>query len=222
MSDNVDRVLERLVSLFPLPLRQAALPAPLRRVHQAMLRSLVERGTALDDDTAFTSDAELSRAIAALAADDLIVVADNRVIGAYPFTTEPTPHQITVNGHALWTMCALDALAVAPVFDVAVSIASHCPASGSAVEIEMRGDRLVSVRPGPEIQVGFAWRAPGTCAARNFCPGITFLRDGEALQQWRKGRDVDHDAITLEEAVVVAVRFFGPLMAREPDRVVHA
>lgn len=222
MSDHVDRVLERLVSLFPLPLRQAALPAPLRRVHQSMLRSFVERGTALDDATARTSDAERSRAIATLAAEDLIVVSDDRVTGAYPFTTEPTPHQIVVNGHTLWTMCALDALAVAPVFDVEVSITSRCPVSGSAVEIEMRGDRRVSVRPGPGIQLGFAWRTPGTCAARNFCPGITFLRDEGALQQWREGQDVDHDAITLEEAVVVGVRFFGPLMAREPDGLVQA
>ena len=112
--------LQKLNQLLPLAERQAALPAPLTELHRAVLHSFVNRGRPLTRTEIKQQwlGLDASQALTRLAGDDLIVLAADtqEIIGAYPLTLEETPHHVRVNGHTLRAMCALDALAVSPLF----------------------------------------------------------------------------------------------------------
>ena len=219
MSEVVDSTLARLVSLLPLASRQANLPHELRALHRAILRSLAERGRPLSNPEIQALMPHHSPAVVlwTLASVDLVVLKDDQgLVGAYPLTTEPTPHEILINGNRLWAMCAMDALSVAPLFDASVEIASECPVTGAAIRLRMKGEQLLDVAPDPAVQLGVWWRDPYTCAARNFCPGVMFLRDIEAARLWQHGRLEDHDIAPLPLAVDVAARFFRPFFAEAP------
>jgi len=219
MSQVADHGLTRLLSLLPLPERQASLSLPLRKLHQAFLHALVERGRPLTrvEIAAGAPAHDGFSAVWTLAALDLLTLDRNgHPVGAYPITAEPTPHEITVNGNTLWAMCALDAVSVAPMFNLQVSIRSRCPVTAADITIAMDGRRLLAVSPGDGVQVGVWWRDPGPVAARSFCPGVTFLRDRVAAEYWAHGRTVDHDVASLEDAVEIGARFFAPLLAETP------
>jgi mercuric reductase len=216
MSQVVDYAVNRLTSLLPLGARQAALPRPLQALHRAFLRSLVERGRPLNEAeiSALVPGGDAFTALWTLVSMDLVVVdGRNRPVGAYPVTTERTPHAIHVNGNTIWAMCAFDAVSVEPMFGLPVMTASRCPITGAEIHIEQRGGRIVQVSPSPDVQVGIWWRSPGSVAARNFCPGVMFLRDRTAALQWQAGQIADHDFAGVEEAAEAGARFFKPLLA---------
>jgi mercuric reductase len=219
MSQVVEYALNRLLGLLPLAARQATLSPELRKVHHAFLRSLVERGRPLTEAeiAAAAPGHDALTAVWTLASLDLIVLGRNGLpVGAYPVTTETTPHQVTVNGNSIWAMCALDAVAVAPMFNTKVSIHSRCPVTGAEITIKMSGGGIVELMPGPEVQLGVWWRDPGAVAAKNFCPGVMFLRDIAAARVWQGGHAADHDFSPIGDAAHVAERFFRPLMIDAP------
>lgn len=215
MLDIVAYAVNRLTNLLPLAARQAALPDYLRAVHQAFLRSIVDRGRPLNEAeiAALVPGGDAFTAIWTLVSLDLLVVdARNVPVGAYPVTVERTPHQIHVNGNRIWAMCAFDAVSVEPMFGVPVLIASRCPVTGCEIHIEHRAGRIVQVWPSPDVQVGVWWRNPGSVAARNFCPGVMFLRDRDAALQWQAGLTADRDFASLDDAAAAGARFFRPLL----------
>ena len=219
MSQVSDYALNRLTSLLPLPLRQATLSTELRQLHQQFLRSLVERGKALTNEeiAAVAPGHDAFAALWTLASLDLLVLdRSGRPIGAYPLTTERTPHEVHVNGNTLWAMCALDAVSVAPLFDADVDVRSRCPVTGVEIVIRMHGADIVHISPDSDVQLGVWWRDPGAVAARNFCPGVVFLRDKAAAAQWQGGRSEDHDFAPVTDAVDVGTRFFRPMLAERP------
>ena len=219
MSKIADYALNRLLSILPLPQRQATLSPELRKLHQAILRSLVERGRPLTraEMAAAAPRHDPFAAVWTLASLDLIVLCPGgNPVGAYPITTEPTPHEVCVNGNSIWAMCALDAVSVAPMFDAEVAIRSRCPDTSAEIRITMRGSTVLNISPGPDVQVGVWWRDPGAVAARSLCAGIMFLRDRTAAAHWQGGRTGDHDFATVAAAVEIGERFFRPLLAERP------
>jgi len=225
MSTLADYVVARLSAVLPLASRQAALPSALRAVHRTILRSLVDHGTLPDDAqlAAIAPGHDPYLAVWTLAANDLVVVdAHGRLTGAYPLTTERTPHVVTLNCHQLRAMCAFDALSVAPMFDTRAVVRSRCPITGEAIEIVQEGSWVVTATPSLDVQVGVWWRDPGTCAARSFCPGVVFLRDRQAAERWQAGRGADHDFAGLDDTVEAGARFFRPLLSEGAEREVPA
>ena len=113
-------------------------------------------------------------------------------------------------------MCAFDAVAVAPMFNAEVAVRSRCPVTGDEIAVSMKGNNVISISPGSDVQVGVWWRDPGAVAARNFCPGLMFLRDKAAAAHWQGGRTTDHDFATIATMAEVGARFFLRLLAEEP------
>jgi len=221
VSQLTDYALTRLRSLLPLAERQRTLSPELQKVHRSILQSLVHRGRPLNltecGRTAAGYDA--ATAILMLASVDLVVVdSHGNPAGAYPLTTVTTPFEVTVDGNTIWAMCALDAVSVAPTFDVTATIRSRCPVTGISIDITMQGNRIVETSPGTEPQVGVWWRDPGPVAAQGFCPGVVFLRDAAAASQWQAGR-MDHEFVSLVDAVEIGERFFRPLLESRPELV---
>lgn len=111
-------------------------------------------------------------------------------------------------------MCALDSLAIAPLFNVATQITSHCKISGEQIDIQMEGEKIVNVDETRDVVMGVSWGDAdvNTCCSDSLCKEIVFLRDKETAQQWLSDTAVDRELFTLKEATEFASRFFVPLM----------
>ena len=133
-------------------------------LHRTILRSLYEKGRTptREEGARLLSGTEIDEAFAKLGAADLVVLsADGReVVGAYPMTTENTPHRLDLEGRTVHAMCALDALSVSPMFGGLVEIHSVCRITGDPVTVRQR-DRAILIAAEPETaQVGVLWRVP--------------------------------------------------------------
>lgn len=211
--------LQRLNNLLPLTERQQVLPIALIQLHQTILLRWFETGSP-------PTFAELARrwpelglleALAQLNRDDLIVLADARtIIGAYPLTLEETPHQVRANGHILRAMCAIDALAISPLYGQPTQIESRCRMTDTPILLRQDGNMIIEAQPSRAIQVGIHWQPPQSCAAHSLCREMVFLADAAAAAAWQAIAPSQRDRLTLAEAIELGDTFFAPLLAKIP------
>jgi hypothetical protein len=214
---RIDAALATLNSQLPLWHRQQLLPEPLRELHRIIIRSFASTGRpmTLREVASHLAGTDAKAALRRLESDDLIVLGTRGdvVLGAYPLTVEETPHQLQLNGIRINGMCALDSMAVAPLFDTEVIIESVCHVEGDPVRLRLRGPHLVEAHPNGDVRVGIRWQKPTECAAHSMCREMVFLRDEPTGRFW-KAQDSDRISIfRLTEAVELGHRFFKPLFA---------
>lgn len=216
VNDKIAAAIDKLNSQLPLLARQQALPPELEAAHRAILRTLVEEGRApINDELATLVGADgVAAAIERLGGDDLVVLNADKtaVVGAYPMTVEDTVHHLRVNGRAVNAICALDAVAVGPMYDVEVAIESRCQVTGESIRIHQKGHRILSAEPSDDVRVGVRWQQPGACAAHSMCLEMVFLKDGDTARRWVEEGEGDKTEFTLEEAVAFGAAFFVPLV----------
>lgn len=212
---KVDQAVDRLNEQLPLAARQAALPAELRQLHQYVLRSLAQLGVApgREDLAARLTTQNVDAALARLGHDDLVVLnaGGRAILGAYPLTTEITRHRLDIGGTYVHAMCALDALAVGPMFNVEVRIDSRCRVTSEAIHIEVARDALRSAEPSTAL-VGVRWQSPSGCAAHSMCTEMVFLRDREIAAQWQGNDEAYASIFELPGALAFGAAFFRPLL----------
>lgn len=212
---DIQSAVERLAAQLPLKARQERLPAALKTLHQQILFSLVNAGRppTLAQVHALVGPEYAKTALQRLGADDLIVLdAGQAPVGAYPLTLEQTRHTIFVNGHQIYAMCALDAVAVAPMFNTQVRIESFCHASGTPITIRMSGDNVLEAQPSAAITIGIRWQPPSAVAAHSMCMEMVFFKDKESALAWQQQ---DPDSISLfglAQAIQFGKAFFLPLL----------
>lgn len=211
--------LDKLNSLLPLKARQSQLEPPLRHLHIAILRHFATAGKPLSRDriAGLLGETAVDAALVRLADDDLVVLTPDhrRIAGSYPFTAEERVHTVLVNGQTVHAMCALDALAIAPMFETATRIDSRCHVTDRPVEIHMQGTELLSAKPG-DIRVGIHWQGTSGCAAQSLCLEMVFLGDPETAQRWQQQDSENTDLYELPDAVRFAAAFFRPLLVDAP------
>lgn len=212
---DLNASLEKLNSLLPLKAKQTLLEPPLRRLHVTILEHFANAGAPLSREQAaqVLGDSDVDTALHRLAADDLVVLDSERseITGAYPFTAEERVHAVLVNGHTVHAMCALDAIAIAPMFETATRIDSRCHLTDEPVEIHMQGGELLSAKPG-DVRVGIHWQGTSGCAAHSLCLEMVFLADAETADRWQQQDSANTDLYELPEAVRFASAFFRPLL----------
>ena len=213
---DLSTALDKLNSLLPLKARQSRLEPQLRDLHIAILRHFATAGGPLSRDEVVQqlgNDDAADAALACLAAEDLVVLTPDRrhIAGAYPFTAEERVHAVLVNGHTVHAMCALDALAIAPMFETATRIDSRCHITDTPVEIHMQGTELLSAKPG-DVQVGIHWQGTSGCAAQSLCLEMAYLADVETAQRWQQQDSDNTDLYELPDAVRFAAAYFRPLL----------
>jgi len=229
------QALQRLHDLLPLKDRQDSLAPDVRKLHRSILSTLVAEGRVMTGDEiakALGGNADAARAaVALLGAYDLVVrspltLTDTKtgrqvvidamggdVVGAYPVTTEVTPHRIKVNGHSIHAMCAVDALAVSPVFGVDVQIDSVCHVSGESVHIEQRRKEVLKCKPAlDDLRIGVRWQRVTTTAAHVLCRQMVFLKDAATAAAWQSRDPGSIDIFTVAEAIDFGEAFFKPLL----------
>jgi len=143
--------------------RDARQGAVLHEVWQQFL----DRGGPLainDIERAFRDRAasEVRASLTALDEADLLLIEDDVIRLAYPFTTGPNAFAVDVGAGAMrHTCCAIDALGIAPMLGRAVTIRSRCHHCDEPLVIDTEPDGPRSL---PEAMV---WIAPrDACAAR--------------------------------------------------------
>jgi hypothetical protein len=213
---NIQAALDKLNSQLPLKERQDKLPQELKDLHRAVLHSLINQGRPPSSDELADQFGKetVESGLARLGADDLIVLdADGmNPVGAYPITSEQTPHKIIVKGHAIHAMCALDAVSVAPMFDTNVVIESECRVTKTPITIRMHGSKILEAIPTPGIIIGIRWQMPSGAAAHSMCMEMVFLKDSKTAKDWQGG-DVDNSSLfSLPDAVEFGKAFFLPLL----------
>jgi mercuric reductase len=120
-------------------------------------------------------------------------------------------HSVSVNGHRVHAMCALDALSVAPMFQLATTVKSRCHVTADPVEVEMQGGNVLSASPA-DPRVGIRWQGTSGCAAQSLCLDMVFLRDRETAEGWQVQDSANISILDLPSAVALGAAFFGPLL----------
>ncbi|MBT4499103.1 MAG: hypothetical protein HOC74_15345 [Gemmatimonadetes bacterium] len=212
----IDEAVHRLHDRLPLKGRQRQLDKELLQIHKAILRSFVERGYPLrkKEIAGMLSDTDVTKALVRLCEDDLLILdtQSEEPIGAYPMTMENTPHRLIVNGHEIHAMCALDALAVSPMFGIETQIDSHCHISGEPIYLRQKEMEILEAKPSLDVHVGIRWQTPTTCAAHSLCLEMIFLGDRDRMKEWQGSEMESREVFVLHEAVEFAAAFFVPLM----------
>ena len=201
---NITKALEKLNTLLPLEERQKNLPSEYRQSHKDILNSFSICGKAPDSIT--------PSVLNTLAENDLVLLDEGRnVVGAYPFSIRKTAHYIFNDNIKLYAMCAFDAVAIAPVFNIKTNIVSSCNITKEKIEIIQNSNQVLSVKPSINIYIGIRWQSAGTCAADNLCMEMVFLKDRGIALQW-KGDDENYSVFSLEDAINFSVKYFKPLL----------
>jgi hypothetical protein len=218
MNAKLDNALERLRRILPLHARQQQCSEPVQELHREFLRSFVARGRILSRQEVAQYVDDPDEAIQILRENDMVVcAADGTPVGAYPFTMEEREYRVRANGHLVHAMCALDALAVSPMFDMRTEIDSRCRVTGDPVHILQSGKIVENPWETGWLHIGIAWGAADVAVhcADSLCMEMTFLRDGAVAQKWLRDDKESREIFPLPEAVDFAARFFVPLMFRE-------
>lgn len=215
MNTKVDNALNRLTGILPLHARQQDCSDEIKALHQQILASFVEQGHILTREQMADHVSDLEKAINVLKSHDLVVFsADDEPVGAYPFTMDEREHKVRINGHQVYAMCALDALAVSPMFGMDTHVSSTCRATGDPVRIEQSGKTIENPGEAGDVHFGIIWGAanPCFCCADSLCMEMMFLRDGNIAENWLAEDPGNREIFTLDEAVEFGARFFVPLM----------
>lgn len=196
------------------------------RVWRGVLTFFVDNGRAprFADIAAATGLAEdrVRGVLKALRHRDLLGVdaEAGAVTYAYPFAGRRTGHTVQVGGHALDSLCAVDALGTGAMCDADVTVVSKCRSCGGDIRIETadQGRALRSITPpGAVIWYDLSF---GDNAATSCCSNTAFFCSDAHLGAWQQagGRRNGH-RLTIEEGLEMGRAVFGPLLADARDPV---
>jgi hypothetical protein len=139
----------------------------------------------------------------------------NEIVYAYPFTSKATEHRISLYGHALHALCAIDALGIGGMFQTDVAIISSCRFCQTPISISTaNAGRAISTRT-PDDTVVWYDLAYAEAAATSCCPSIGFFCSDGHLQQWLATRNPARAGyrLTPAEAMEVGRAIFEPVLA---------
>lgn len=216
MNAKLENALKRLQRILPLKQKQNECGKQIRELHQQVLRSFVIRGRILTREEMAQHVSNLEDAVSVLRSSDMVTFSgDGNPLGAYPFTMEAREHKVRVNRHQVYAMCALDALAVSPMFGMKTQINSRCRVTGDPVNIQQSGKTIENPDKTGDVHFGIDWGAADadSSCANSLCMEMIFLRDSDVARQWLGDGSGDREIFTLPEAVEFACRFFVPLIS---------
>jgi len=162
------------------------------------------------------ADDALNSVLLRLRERDLVVMDDERIVGAYPFTARVTDHEVRINGTAVHAMCAIDALGAGAMLRVDAEIVSLCRQCRTPVTITTQGagTALQAFAP-PGTVVWSGIRNSNGCAADSLCTVIAFFCSDKHLDAWRGANypNIEGYRLSLDEALQVGRALFAPSLA---------
>ena len=211
MNTEVSTALKRLTAILPLESGLKSLSDDDASLYCKLLNSYAETGHTLsrDEVAELFSDPE---ALNNVVASKLIVLDDaGNPAGAYPFTSEVREHKVHINGVTAHCMCALDALAVSPMFETTTVIDSRCRITGEKIHIEQSGSEFTGGTL--EAWFGINWGAAknDTVCATSLCMEMMFLKNETVAREWLAESPDTREIFDLPSAVEFSAGFFVPL-----------
>jgi mercuric reductase len=216
---KVDAAVSKLNRILPLRENQLSLSRDVVDMHRAILESYLDLGRSLTRVELEALADNAAEGIESLAGKDMVVIdPDGELTGAYPFTMENRMHTVEINGRTVHCMCALDALSVAPMFEMAATVKSACNITGEPVVVVMESDKVTNRADVQDLFFAISWNATdNVCCASSLCTEMIFLKGKQVADQWC-GEDAEsRECFTLDEAIEFAARFFRPLLQALPD-----
>jgi mercuric reductase len=217
---KINNAIDRLNKILPLTQRLQSLEPELAAVYRNILSSYVDIGRSLNKSEIALQVDDVDATIEVLKANDMVVFDEiDEPVGAYPFTMEQRMHRVDVNGHRLHCMCALDALAVSPMFGLETVINSKCAVTGQPISIEQHDHAIVNDEDNRDVYFGISWNsAANNCCATSLCTEMLFLKSGAIADVWRDEDPDNRELFSLTEAVDFAAGFFVPLLRNQATR----
>lgn len=217
MNSKIDKALKRLQAILPLQERLAKCSKQIRHIHQQIFQSFLTRGRILTSTEILQYSCKPNDVISILKKNELVLFSENgEPLSAYPFTMEPRDCKVLVNGFQVYAMCALDALAISPMFLMDTQITAHCRVTNDPINIQQSGGRIDNQANVNNIYLGIAWGSKNISlsCAESLCLDIVFLRDKKVMRQWVAVDPENRENFTLEEAIEFSCRFFMPLTGK--------
>ena len=216
MSEKISAAVQRLAGILPLQKNLAGLDASSRSIYHAIQHSFLTQGRAPTLAELNAVSAQAIDALRLLCDQDMIVSnAQGEVTGAYPFTSAARTSRVEINGHTVYAMCALDALAPAAMAQGKSRVISACAVTQAEVVVELDDQTILHTDASRDLFVGINWQAASSassCAA-SLCTEMLFLKGNAVALQWQAGNAEFREIFTLAEAVQFAAAFFVPLLS---------
>ncbi|MCZ6858837.1 MAG: organomercurial lyase [Alphaproteobacteria bacterium] len=116
--------------------------------------------------------------------------ADGRITAFIGLSLAPTAHSFTIGAQKLYTWCVLDALFLPEILGERASVATICPASGQAINLELTPTRIVAERPAGVVM---SVVAPDAQSCREnlrgaFCSHVNLFAGANIFDDWAKAR----------------------------------
>jgi mercuric reductase len=108
-------------------------------------------------------------------------------------------------------MCALDALAVSPMFSTPTVIDSECRVTGEPVHIEQSGTGFTGGTLHAWFGINWGAAADDLVCSESLCMEMMFLANEEVANQWLAESPETREIFDLHSAVEFAAAFFVPL-----------
>lgn len=117
---------------------------------------------------------------------DIIRKKKDKIISAYPFSDAKTRHKVIFeDGHAVYALCATDAIGVHFMLGKDITILSICPECEREMRIVVKGGKIDSYNPEGIVEF-VSNRERGKCTAESLCPFINFFCSEQDLEKWRE------------------------------------
>ncbi|HSD51549.1 MAG TPA: alkylmercury lyase family protein [Candidatus Methylomirabilis sp.] len=146
--------------------------------------------------------------------NDLIVydAATTRIAAAYPFSGEPTGHQVEIGNRPLHALCAIDALGIPFMLDAPGVIRSGCFWCHAPIGVHIEGGVVAAHWPASVVG-WYPEKDSCGCTATSLCVLINFFCSEDHLGAWRKANPCEEGiALNLQEAVDAGRMIFGDLL----------
>ena len=214
MSSKIENAVDHLKKISPLADRRKNLNKETARVYQMILSSYIEQGRTLNKSEISEHVENIDEVINTLRINDMVVFdANDEPVGAYPFSMEKRAHKVKVNGYTVHAMCALDALAISPMFKLQTHIDSRCAVSGDCISIDQLDQEVLNSRENAGVHFGINWNsAANNCCATSLCNEMIFLKNNHIADSWHGEDAHNREIFTLNEAIDFASQFFTPLI----------
>lgn len=212
MNPNVSTAVNRLNSILPLQSGLESLSSDDAALYCKLLGSYVQLGRTLTRDEVAEQVSNVGQALKNVVDSKLIVLdADGNPAGAYPFTSEEREHKVHINGVTTHCMCALDALAVSPMFDLPAVIDSQCRVTGEGIHLEQNGTDFSGGTLDAWFGINWGAAASDTVCAESLCMEMMFLAKEKVAREWLAESPGTREVFDLPSAVGFAAGFFVPL-----------
>ena len=212
MNPEVSTALKRLDTILPLISGLKSLSRDDAELYCKLLNSYVQQGRTLTrgEIAGLVDNAE--QALTNIANNKLIVLdAEGNPAGAYPFTSEAREHKVQINGVMVHCMCALDALAVSPMFERPTVIDSQCRVTAEPIHLEQNGTHFSGGTLDAWFGINWGAAATDSVCAESLCMEMLFLANASVAREWREESPDTREVFDLPSAVAFAAGFFVPL-----------